>query len=72
MYICLSDKILSGWARKIIMDKYLMFIENIAAACSFNVSISKPGLQVSNTKQAIIITFFKVDVHLYLYKYLFC
>ncbi|OXA53873.1 ABC transporter G family member 23 [Folsomia candida] len=40
-----SNKILSGWARKIIMDKYLMFIENIAAACSFNVSISKPGLQ---------------------------
>lgn len=50
-----SDKILSFWARKIIIDKYLTFVESIVAACSFNVSIAQPGLKVSDTKPAIII-----------------
>ncbi|XP_035707991.1 uncharacterized protein LOC110850319 [Folsomia candida] len=40
-----SNKILSFWARKIIIDKYLTFVESIVAACSFNVSIAQPGLK---------------------------
>lgn len=47
MYTCSSDKILTFWARKIIIDKYLKFIESIAFACSFNGNIAQPGLQVS-------------------------
>ncbi|XP_035707989.1 ABC transporter G family member 23-like isoform X2 [Folsomia candida] len=40
-----SNKILTFWARKIIIDKYLKFIESIAFACSFNGNIAQPGLQ---------------------------
>ncbi|OXA63656.1 ABC transporter G family member 23 [Folsomia candida] len=41
-----TNNILSSWARKIIVDKYLLYIDAIATACSFNGSI-QPPLQFS-------------------------